>query len=183
MFSKMSIIFAVMLTCLYSCHNKTKVEKVDAVVDRASIPALSADTVVTLISDSGVVRYRIKTPKWEIYDKANPAYWEFVDGVYLDKFNLDLKVQASLEADYAKYNEPEQIWYLRGNVKALNLEGEYFESPELYWNQKTERVYSDSAIKITRETSIITGIGFESNQEMTKYTIRQPQGVFPIDDN
>lgn len=178
----MSIIVLMMLTCFFSCRKRTKVSVTDAVVDRAGIPVLSADTVATLISDSGVVRYRINTVKWEIFDRAQPPYWEFPEGIYLEKFSPDLSVDASLEADYAHYNETDQLWHLRGNVKALNLEGERFETDELYWNQKTERVYSDSLIKITREKSIITGIGFESNQEMTRYTIRQPQGVFPIDE-
>ena len=178
----MSIIVMVMLTCLFSCHRKQKIEKVGAVLDRAAMPVLSADTVITLISDSGIVRYRIETPKWEIFDKATPAYWEFPEGVYLDRFNIDLEVQASLEADYAHYNETDKIWYLRGNVKALNLEGEQFETPEMYWEEKTEKVYSDTTIKIIKKESIITGVGFESNQEMTKYTILHPQGIFPIDD-
>ena len=47
-------------------------------------------------------------------------------------------------------------------------------------DQKEHRVFSDTLIHITRETSIITGIGFESNEEMTKYTILNPTGVFPI---
>ena len=175
----------VVLSCLLlvsSCRRKQRVETVEAVSDRAAMPALSADTVTTLISDSGVVRYRITTAKWEIYDKASPAYWEFPEGVYLQKFSPDLSADAFLEADYAHYNQTDKIWWLRGHVKALNLEGEQFETEELYWNENTEKVYSDSLIRITREKSIITGIGFDSNQEMTRYTIRKPQGIFPIDD-
>jgi LPS export ABC transporter protein LptC len=87
-----------------------------------------------------------------------------------------------VEADYAYYNEPAQRWTLRGNVKALNLEGEQFETPLLYWDQKSECVYSDSSIVITREASIIVGVGFRSNQEMTKYTILKPKGVFPFEE-
>ena len=93
---------------------------------------------------------------------------------------MDLKADAVVEADYAHYNEPAQRWTLRGNVKAVNLEGEQFETPLLYWDQKSESVYSDSSIVITREVSIIQGIGFRSNQEMTQYTILRPTGVFPI---
>ena len=102
------------------------------------------------------------------------------DGIYLEKFNTDLEADAIVEANYAHYNEPEQRWTLRGNVKALNLQGEQFETPLLYWDQKEESVYSDSSIVIIREASIIQGIGFRSNQEMTQYTILRPTGVFPI---
>ena len=146
------------------------------------MPVLSASDVTTLISDSGVTRYRIKTQTWLVFDKADTPYWEFPDGIYLEKFNTNLEADATVEADYAYYTEPAQRWTLRGNVKALNLEGEQFETPLLYWDQKSESVYSDSSIVITREASIIVGVGFRSNQEMTKYTILKPKGVFPFEE-
>ena len=108
------------------------------------------------------------------------ALWEFPEGVYLEKFNLNLQSDATVEADYAHYNEPAQRWTLQGNVIAVNLDGERFETPLLYWDQRSESVYSDSSIVITKANSIIKGIGFRSNQEMTKYTILNPTGVFPI---
>lgn len=156
--------------------------RADAVSDRASMPALEAQDVTTLISDSGITRYRIKANKWLIFDKADTPYWEFPAGIYLEKFNADLEADATVEADYAYYNEPVQRWTLRGNVRAINLEGERFETPLLYWDQKSESVYSDSSIVITKAKSIIQGVGFRSNQEMTHYTILRPTGVFPIEE-
>ena len=162
-------------------RGEMKIDRV-ALSERASVPVLDASEVSTLISDSGITRYRINAPQWRIYDKANPSYWDFPKGIYLEKFDEELHVNASLRSDYAKYLEEEQIWHLTGNVYAVNEKKEIFETPELYWNQKAETVYSDSAIKITREQSVIEGVGFTSNQEMTKYTILKPTGVFPIKD-
>ena len=34
---------------------------------------------------------------------------------------------------------------------------------------------------IEQEDKIITGVGFESNQNMTRYTIRESRGIFPVD--
>lgn len=173
-----SIAILVMLVCLTACHKK--ILHTDAITDRAAMPVLDGTEVTTLISDSGVTRYRIKTAKWLVFDKAQPPCWEFPEGIYLERFDEQLNVNAWLQSDYAYYDEPAQLWHLMGNVHAKNLEGEQFDTPELFWNQRTERVYSDSVIVITREASIITGVGFESNQEMTKYTIRKPTGIFPI---
>jgi LPS export ABC transporter protein LptC len=144
--------------------------------------ALEARDVMTIVSDSGITRYRIKAPRWMVYDKADTPYWEFPDGIFLEKFNMELESDASVEADYAHYNEPAQRWMLKGNVKALNLEGEQFETSLLYWDQKNESVYSDSSIVVTRETSVIKGVGFRSNQQMTEYTIMNPTGVFPLEE-
>lgn len=168
-----------MALCLSACRKDVKLQT-DAVQNRAAIPMLRAHNVVTLISDSGITRYHIEAAEWLVYDKAKPSYWEFPKGVHLQRYDDYLHPEAYLQADYAHYNEDEQIWRLRGNVYARNLQGEEFFTEELYWNQKTERVYSDSTITIQRATSTIRGIGFESNQEMTKYTIKKPTGVIPV---
>lgn len=165
-----------------ACANKEVRHRVGAIEDRKAMAVLEGNEVTTLISDSGITRYRIKAKKWLVFDKADTPYWEFPEGIYLEKFNLDLEAEATVEADYAHYDEPAQRWTLRGNVKALNLEGEQFETPLLFWDQKSESVYSDSSIIITRAASIIKGIGFQSNQEMTQYTILRPTGVFPIEE-
>lgn len=174
------VILLVLFCMLVGCRRRDMRLRTEAVSDRAAIPVLEANDVATIISDSGVVRYRIKADKWKIFDKADTPYWEFPDGIYLEKFNLDLEADATVEADYAYYNEPAQRWMLRGNVHAMNLDGEHFETPLLYWDQQTESIYSDSAIVITREASIVKGVGFRSNQSLTQYTILRPTGVFPL---
>ncbi len=193
----LSIAIALMAMLLFpSCYRREVKLRMDAIGDRSAMPVLDAQQVTTLISDSGVTRYRITSREWQIYDKADPAYWEFPKGIYLEQFDNALNISSTLRADYAYYNEKEEIWRLAGNVYATNVNGEEFETPELFWNQKTERVYSDSAISITQpptptalqtegdnaKGSVIKGVGFESNQDMTRYTIRRPTGIFPIED-
>ena len=174
------VLLAILLpSCL---SRQKKVAQSDMLVPREQLPVLSTDSVSTLISDSGITRYRIESPQWLMYDKTEQPYQEFPSGIYLEQFDEDLSVKASLKADYAHYNENEQIWTLRGNVHALNLEGDQFDTQELKWNQQTHRVYSDSNILITREKSIIEGVGFESNEQMTKYTILHPTGIFPVEE-
>lgn len=176
------VLLVLLCASVFACQKKGVKLQAEAVLDRKLMPVLEAEEVSTLISDSGIIRYRIEAAKWLVYDKADTPYWEFPEGVYLEKFNQSQQADASVEADYAHYNETEQRWTLRGNVKALNLEGETFESPLLFWDQKEKTVYSDSSIVITRKNSIVKGVGFRSNQTMTEYTIMNPTGVFPIEE-
>ncbi len=182
---KKSIVIAsigVVTMLLFSACSGSKKETIAAVGDRKDIPKLDATAVTTVVSDSGVTRYRITTEKWLVYDKSDEPYWDFPEGILLENFTTDLDVDASVEADYAIFFEKKQIWELRGDVIANNLEGEKFETEQLFWNQKTERIYSDSLITITRESSIIVGVGFDSNQSLTEYTIKKPTGIFPMKD-
>ena len=172
----------ILLAILFVACGKESLPQQEETLPREQTPAMLTDSVSTLISDSGITRYRIEAPRWLVYDKTNPPYQEFPNGIYLEQFDPDLTVQASLKADYAHYDENAQLWTLRGNVHSLNRKGEQFDSPEMKWDQKTHRVYSDTTIHITREKSIIEGVGFESNEEMSKYTILHPTGMFPIKD-
>ena len=176
------VLLVLLCAIVVGCQRRDVRLQSKAITDRKNTPVLHATDVNTLISDSGIVRYRIKAQTWQVYDRADTPYWEFPDGIYLERFDANLESDANIEADYAFYDETAQRWKLVGNVKALNLKGETFETPLLFWDQKTESVYSDSSIVITRETSVIKGIGFRSNQSMTKYTILRPTGVFPMEE-
>ncbi|EKC44957.1 protein containing DUF1239, partial [human gut metagenome] len=133
--------------------------------------------VTTLVSDSGVTRYRINTEEWLVFDRKNPPYWAFEKGVYLEKFDSIFQVEASIKADTAYFFNKEELWKLMGNVHIQNLKGEQFDTELLYWDQRTQRIYSDEFIRIEQPDRIITGHGFESNQQMTVYTIRKPEGI------
>ena len=97
-----------------------------------------------------------------------------------EKFDTLFNIEASLKADTAYNYEKKGLWKLIGNVRVENLEGKKFETSLLFWDQKEEKVYSDKYIRIQEDDKIITGIGFESNQNMTQYKIFNSQGVFPV---
>ena len=168
-----------------SCKNNTK-DVIDAVEDRAAIPKMRVTDITTVVSDSGITRARVSAPIWEVYDKASPPYWEFVEGIYLERFDTILSVEASIHSKYAHYNERDQIWTLKGEVKATNPEGDLFETELLFWNQNKEMgVYTDSLITITETTGrvIVGRDGFESNQSLTKYYIHDSNGDIPVEEN
>ncbi|MBP1613087.1 MAG: Lipopolysaccharide-assembly, LptC-related [Bacteroidetes bacterium] len=171
-----------MLLFFSSCSGKQK-QLGEAITERDSLPMMKTLGVTTLISDSGVTRYRIKTEEWLVFDKKRPSYWAFEKGVYLEKFDSLLHVDASIKADTAYYYDKQKLWKLMGHVAIKNLQGNKFNTELLYWNQATEKIYSDKFIRIEQPDKIILGHGFDSNQEMTIYTIHNIEGVFYMDDN
>ena len=79
----------VMLLSFSSCGGK-KNTLGDAITERDSLPVMNTLGVTTLISDSGVTRYRVNTEEWTVYDRKKPSYWAFEKGVYLDNLILSL---------------------------------------------------------------------------------------------
>lgn len=171
---------AVMFLFLPSCGSKKK--ELGAVDEKDSLPDMHSTGVTSFVSDSGMIRYKIITEEWLIFNQKNPPYWAFEKGLYLEKFDTLFRVDASIKADTAYYHEPKKIWELRGNVHIQNQQGDKFDTQLLFWDQAKERIYSDKFIKIEQADKILTGYGFESNQQMTEYEIFTPEGVFTVED-
>ncbi len=172
----------VMLLLFSSCNDKKKALGA-AITERDSLPVLNTLGVTSLISDSGVTRYRIKTEEWLVYDRKRPSYWAFEKGVYLEQFDSLLHVEASIKADTAYYYDREKLWKLMGHVDIRNRKGERFNTELLYWNQNDRKVYSDKFIRIQQPDRIITGYGFDSNEQMTVYVIHNIGAVINVDDS
>ena len=158
----------VMLLLLSSCGGKKKAMG-EAITERDSLPMMTTC-------------YRVNTEEWSVYDRKKPSYWAFEKGVYLEQFDSIFHIEASIKADTAYYYDKERLWKLIGNVDIQNRKGERFNTELLYWNEATQKVYSDKFIRIQQPDRIITGHGFDSNQQMTIYTIHNIEGIFYVDE-
>ena len=172
---------AVMFVLFSACSGKNK-NLADAISENDTLPSMTSLGVTTLISDSGITRYKIVTEEWTIFDKKNPPYWAFEKGVYLEKFDTLFNIDASIKADTAYYYEKKKLWELKGNVQIHSQRGDKFRTQQLYWDENKKRIYSDKFIQIEQEDKAITGYGFESNQELTEYEIKNTTGIFTIED-
>lgn len=175
-------VVVVMLLLLSASCSKEQKEVVEVVFDPEHSYTMRTTDMSTLISDSGITRYRATAKIWLMFTKAAEPYWYFPEGLYLEKFDTLFQAEATVQADTAYYYDKKDLWKLIGNVEIKNQEGEYFETSELYWDNTEGRIYSDQFIRIEQKEQIITGIGFESNQNMTKYKIFNTTGIFPVNE-
>ena len=173
---------AVMLLLFSSCSGKKK-ELGAAITERDSLPVMDTRGVESLVSDSGVISYRLSAEEWLVYDKKTPSYWSFEKGVYVEKFDSLFQVEASIKADTAYYYDKQKLWKLIHNVHIQNQKGENFDTELLYWDQNKKRVYSDKAVRVEQVDRIIYAEGFESNEQMTKYTFFKVNNtIFYVDE-
>lgn len=145
-------------------------------VDTEVLPTLHAEDVTSLISDSGVTRYRLHAKIWDMYSEDSVPYWYFPEKIHLEKFDSLFNIEGSIEADTAYFFEKEEIWKLVGNVHVQNLQGHKFDTEELYWYQKEpassiNSIRTDKFIRIDLGDRIITSEGLRSNQAMTNYRL------------
>lgn len=173
-----TLFVTVMLLFVCSCSKKDE-GGVDP-VNTSLVPTMKTSDVESLISDSGITRYKFITKEWLVYSKVQSPYWHFPKGIYVEKFDSLFDIEASIEADTAYFWEQKKLWELKGNVRVKNIQDEKFETQLLFWDQNMQRIYSDSTIRIEQPERIIIGKGFESNEQMTRYTIRETNGIFSV---
>lgn len=166
---------------LSSCGEEKR-ETIAISADPETFPTMKTLDVSTTISDSGYTRYHITSPLWLMFEEAKEPHWNFPQGLYVVKFDNDMKENGTFTADTATYWSVKKLWRFDRNVRMKNVDGDRFLTQQLYWDQNQRKLYSDSFIHIERSDRIIEGYGFESNESMTEYTIRRPSGIFPTSD-
>lgn len=166
-----------MLYFVTSCENN-KQEIIDEPLDREKTPSVRDDSVTMLISDSGVIRYKVITQDWQIFDSSKDPHWYFPKGLYVERFDSTFHAEATLKADTAWNFTQRRLWQLKGHVFMKNTKGETFSTEELFWDERQQKVYSDKYIEINRPEKIrLKGTGFESNMNMTQYRIFRPDNT------
>lgn len=167
---------------LSSSCSEDKRETIAISADPETFPTMRTLDVATMISDSGYTRYHITAPVWLMFEEAKEPHWNFPQGLYVIKYDNDMKENGTFTADTATYWSLQKIWQFDRNVRMKNVNGDRFLTQQLFWDQNKRKLYSDSFIHIERSDRIIEGYGFESNEAMTEYTIRRPSGIFPTSD-
>lgn len=163
---------------LLSCTQKKTAPVED--IDFTKWPTVQAENIQTIVSDSGIVKFKITAPYYEVFDKANEPFWEFEKGLNLQRFTTDKQIDSEIECNYARYLVNEELWRLEQNVFAKNIDNETFETELLFWDQKGEKLYTDQMVRITNAEEQIICYGFRSNQNFTIYTFEKVQAVFPL---
>lgn len=175
-----------LLMCLFGlfllgagCKEERKVD-VAAGLNPEKMATMTTKNISTLISDSGVIQYKIVAPIWKVYDQIDTPYWIFPEGLYLQKYDRKFNVISTVAADSARYFKDRKLWKLMGRVELTKVPKDLFQSAELFWDQKTNKIYSDSFIHIETATHVLEGIGFISNDKLTEYRVIKPMGIFPV---
>lgn len=153
-----------------------------AVRPQDSVAVMTSYGVNTLISDSGVIKYRIVTERWEVNQARNPSRWVFDKGLFLEQFDEKFHVQAYIQCDTAYYFDQQRLWELRSRVRILTKDGLRFSSEELYWDESKHELYSYVFSRLVTPERTLQGSYFRSDERMTHYYVTNSKGSFESED-
>jgi len=166
-----------------SCSSKVASDLPTDLISVKKPPTIEALDFQTFYTDSGVVRYFLKTPRLVKYEQEKEPYTEFPEGFHLQQFDANKKIISELSANYGKNFEIEQKWLATGNVVMVNNKGDTLRSEELIYLIKEEKIYTDKFVSIKKGDDVINGSGgFESDTQMTKWTFKKTKGQIYVED-
>lgn len=169
------------LLFLSACEEQ-KVHTAPAINDRDSVSMMTSYGVNTLISDSGVIKYKIVTERWDVNTVKQPPRWTFEKGIFLEQFDEQFHVEGYINADTAWYYEQQKLWELRGRVHIRNVNGLVFDSEELFWDGIRHEFYSHKFSKVVTPERTLQGTYFRSDEHMTHYQVTNSVGSFQAED-
>jgi LPS export ABC transporter protein LptC len=175
---KVAVLITVTAAFFYGCESN--IEKIKPFNSYENLPVVEARDFETLYTDSGKIRFFLKTPLLLRYEPEGKPYIEFPEGIELIKYDNNQNVISSITASYAKQFVEEKKWEAKNNVVATNIKGDTLKTEHLIWEENTEKIYTDEYVKIIRTDQIITGIGFQSDQSLENWRIKNPRGTIYI---
>lgn len=160
-----------------SCEEQ-KEHTAPAIHERDSVAMMTSYGVNTLISDSGVIKYRIVAERWEVNENVNPSRWIMNKGVFMTQFDEKFHVQSYIQADTAYHYDKQKLWELRGRVRILTKDGLKFFSEQLYWDEARHEFYSNVFSRLITPERTLQGAYFRSDEQMTNYYVSNTKGSF-----
>ena len=159
-----------------------KMHTAPAVRDRDSASMMVSYGVNTLISDSGVIKYRIVTERWDVNTIKVPTRWTFEKGIFMEQFDKNFHIEGYISADSAWYFDQNKLWELRGRVSIRNVNGLVFNSEELWWDGIRHEFYSHKFSRLVTPERTLEGTYFRSDEHMTHYEVSNSVGSFQSED-
>lgn len=165
---------------LFSACENNDIDKIQAFSSPENLPIMEANNFETLRTDSGVIRYLLKAPKFLQFENDGKSYWEFPQGVHIEEYNSNNEITSTLRADYAKYFTKDKKWEAKNNVVITNVKGDSLKTEHLLSEEKTGKIHTDEFVKIISADKIITGVGLVADQNMQNWRIKNPKGTIYV---
>ena len=160
---------------VFSC--KGKLGEADS-FNIKEVPVQTVDNMFIVQTKNGRIQMRSEAPLMERYERDTLSYELFPEGFFVYGYTDDEDLETEIVADKArhmKYKDGREIWEAYGNVVIKNLmKQEVMETDTLYWDQKSERIYTHCYVKMYSPDGFMQGYGMESDQRARNSVIYNP---------
>ena len=167
---------------LFNACSEQQSHTAPAINERDSVSMMTSYGINTLISDSGVIKYKIVAERWDVNTVRQPSRWTFDKGIFMEQFDEQFHVEGYIQADSAWYYDQQKLWELRGRVQIRNVNGLVFRSEEFFWDGIKHEFYSHKFSRVVTPERTLEGTYFRSDEHMTHYVVTNSVGSFQSTD-
>ena len=175
-------LLGILLLGLSSCEQK-KVEVKNLAVNPDSLYTARTLQLNTLISDSGMIRYRMTAPELLIYERPERNEWVFPKGLLLRPYDVKQGSQVFIKADSAIRRPDKEEWELIGHVQVQGPDGQRLKTRQLFWLRDERRLYSNDTTYFFTQGKELRGSHFNAKDDLSWYEIYDNKGAFDYDEN
>ena len=162
---------------LFSCSGGKGAKE----VNMQTMITQQSDSLTMVYTKNGIKEYRFWTPLMERYEFARDPYMEFRYGINIVTFDSLGRDNSKMRADYAIFYEKRELWETRGNVVGESADGRKLYTQQLFWDQKTDKVFSNVDCRIVDGADEFVGEGFESDGDFKNWLFRESEGRMWVD--
>lgn len=141
-----------------------------------------ANDIQIFLSQGSRMRAKLWAPKMFRY-QADTVYVEFPRTLHVDFFDSTGAVESHLDARYGKYFESLNKVYLRDSVVVFNVMGDTLHTPELWWDQSTQKFFTSKPVRVRKSGHLIFGLGMEARQDLTNVNVKSVNGSLQVPDS
>ncbi len=173
-------IFWILLVGLFACENNDQV-----LTDWTRNIQLREEAVnmESFLSQGGVLRAKLKAPRMYRVS-ADTVYAEFPQTLHCDFFNAATLLETKLDSKYGIYYENLNRVFLRDSVVVVTVKGDTLMSQQLWWDQNTQRFYTDAPVTFKSSGRRIYGAkGLEATQDLSRITFRETVGQLRVSES
>ena len=155
-------------------------------VDRPQIAASSGllircHNIQTQFSEDGLLSVRLEAP---LQEELRSGDVQFSKGISITHYDSYGERKAKLVADSAFFFHKEGIYEARGKVFLKNIETDSdLRTEKLIWNPKTQRIYTNTKVRIRNKNEIHKGEGLNASEDFKDYHILRPSGTLEVNES
>jgi len=167
---RLAVMIVATFLLFLGCKNDISVVKSLTIKEKS--PTETATKMHLYFSEAGIIKNEFIFEEMNKYEYSEP-YVEYPKGVEAHSYNEYGEKEVTLTANYGINYEAKKIMEVKYNVVITNYKtGDVIETEHLVWDMEKRFIYSNTQTKQTKsDGSIYIGDRFESDEEMSKYTI------------
>jgi LPS export ABC transporter protein LptC len=174
---RVSAWLVIMMAAALGCSDKHTREMP---VQGSQLPDEIMSEFVTQETDSGRVQWKLAAPRALRYNARNVF---LLDNPKIEFFDEMGNLQTTLTAKNGEYSLVTHDMLAYGNVVATSTKGEILETDSLRYLNQTDKIVSDSHVKLTRGKDVITGIGMECEHTLDSVNIKRNMRARIVEDD